>query len=75
MRPFYEQAVSNLDRSMHRSLWAKVAHSSSIEGSQMTKNTASGLKSHEHLYSIACNLVYTNAILQTHTIHIMTYAV
>jgi hypothetical protein len=41
VRPFYEQAVSNHDRSMHRSLWAYVAHSSFIEGSHTTKNTAS----------------------------------
>jgi hypothetical protein len=40
--PFYEWAVSNLDRSMHRSLWVLVAHSLFIEGSHMTKNTASG---------------------------------
>jgi hypothetical protein len=38
MRPFYERAVSNLDRSMHRSLWVKVAHRSFT-----TKNTASGV--------------------------------
>ena len=43
MRPLYERAVSNLDRSMHRSLWVLVAHSSFIEGSRMTKNTASAL--------------------------------
>ncbi len=41
VRPIYERVVSDLDRSMHRSLWALVAHSSFIEGSQMTKNTAS----------------------------------
>jgi hypothetical protein len=41
--PFYEWAVSDLDRSMHRSLWVYVAHSSLIEGSHMTKNTASVL--------------------------------
>jgi hypothetical protein len=33
--------VSDLNRSMHRSLWVEVAHSSFIEGSRMTKNTAS----------------------------------
>ncbi len=38
--PFYEQAVSDLDRSMHRS---QVAHSSFIEGSHTTKNSASVL--------------------------------
>jgi hypothetical protein len=42
VRPFFERAVSNLDRSMHISLWVKVAHSSFIEGSHATKNTASG---------------------------------
>ncbi len=42
VRPFYERSVSDLDRSMHRSLWVYVAHSSFIEGSHMTKNTASG---------------------------------
>ncbi len=43
MRPFYKQAVSDLDpyRSMHRAVL--VAHSSFIEGSHMTKNTASDL--------------------------------
>ncbi len=40
VRPFYEQAVSDLDRSMHRSLWVQVAHSSFMEGLLMTKNTA-----------------------------------
>jgi hypothetical protein len=44
VRPFCEQALSNLDRPMHRSLWTWVAHSSFIEGSHMTNNTASGLK-------------------------------
>ncbi len=34
--------MSNLDRKMHRSLWVLVAHSSFIEGSLTTKNTASG---------------------------------
>ncbi len=42
VRPFDERAVSDLDRSMHRSLWALVTHSSFIEGSHTTKNTASG---------------------------------
>ncbi len=41
VRPLYEQAVSDKDRSMHRSLWAQVAHSLFIEGSHVTKNTAS----------------------------------
>ncbi len=42
MQPFYEQAVSDLGpwRSVHRPV--KVAHSLFIEGSHMTKNTASG---------------------------------
>ncbi len=35
--------VSDLDRYMHRSLWVYVAHSSFIEGSHITKNTASDL--------------------------------
>jgi hypothetical protein len=41
VRPFYENAVSDLDplRSMHRPVW--VAHSLLIEGSPTTKNTAS----------------------------------
>ncbi len=38
VRPFYEPAVSDLDRSMHRSLWVLVAHNSFIEGSHTTKN-------------------------------------
>ncbi len=42
VRPFYERAVSDLDRSIHRSLWVQVAHRSFIEGSPMTKNTAPG---------------------------------
>ncbi len=44
VRPAYERAVSDLDRSMHISLWVWVAHSLFIEGSHMTKNTASGIK-------------------------------
>ncbi len=36
VRSFYEQAVIK-----HRSLWVQVAHSSFIEGSHTTKNTAS----------------------------------
>ncbi len=43
VRPFYEQAVSNLDRSMYISLWVKAAHISFIEGSHATKNMASDL--------------------------------
>ncbi len=43
VRPFYERAVSDLDRSMYRSLWIYVAHSSFTEGSHTTKNMASGL--------------------------------
>ncbi len=42
VQPFYEQGVSNLDRSMHISLWVKVTHSSFIEGSHMTKYSAFG---------------------------------
>ncbi len=42
VRPFYERAVSDLDRSMHISLWVWVAHSSFIGGLHTTKNTASG---------------------------------
>ncbi len=37
----YERAVSELDRSIHTSLWASVAHNSFIEGSHTNKNTAS----------------------------------
>ncbi len=40
VRPFYEQAVSNLDRSLHRSLLVLVAHSLFIEGAHTTKSTA-----------------------------------
>jgi hypothetical protein len=43
VRPFYERAVSDLGRPMHRSLWVYVAHSSFIEVSHTTKNTASGV--------------------------------
>ncbi len=42
VRPSYEQAVSDLDRSMHISLWVWVARSSFIEGSHTTKDMASG---------------------------------
>ncbi len=43
VRPFYERVVSDLgpQRSIHRPVW--VAHSSFIEGSHTTKNTASVL--------------------------------
>jgi hypothetical protein len=40
-QPFYEWTVSDLDRSMHRSLWVLFSHSSFIEGLHTTKNTAS----------------------------------
>jgi hypothetical protein len=36
--------VSDLYRSMHRSLWVYVALSTFIEGSHMTKNTSSEVK-------------------------------
>ncbi len=49
VRPFCERAVNNLDRSMHRSLWVQVAHSSFIVGSHRAKNMAS---SHNHLQLI-----------------------
>jgi hypothetical protein len=41
VRPFYEWAVSDLDRSMHRSLWFYVTHSTYIHRSHTTKNMAS----------------------------------
>ncbi len=44
VRSSYEQPVSDLDRSMHRSLWVWVTHSSFIEGSHTTKNMTSGNK-------------------------------
>ncbi len=40
VRPFYERAVSDLDRAMNRSLWVLVTHSSFIEGLLTTKNAA-----------------------------------
>ncbi len=40
--PSMNELWCDMDRSMHRSLWAYVTHSSFIEGSHMTKNTASG---------------------------------
>ncbi len=43
VRPFYERAVSDLGRPMHRSLWVYVAHNSVIEVSHATKNMASGV--------------------------------
>jgi hypothetical protein len=39
--PFYEWAVSDMDRSMHRSLLVLVAHNLFVEGSHIPKNTAS----------------------------------
>jgi hypothetical protein len=39
--PFYERTVSDLGRSMNRSLWIYATDSSFIEGSCTTKNTAS----------------------------------
>ncbi len=42
VQPFYEQAVSDLDSSVHRVLWVQVAHSLFIEGSHMIKNMVSG---------------------------------
>ncbi len=36
--------MSDLDRSVHRSLWVLVTHSSFIVGLHTTKNTASGYK-------------------------------
>ncbi len=44
VQPFYERAVSNLDSSLHISLWVQVAHSSFIEGLHTTKNMASVLR-------------------------------
>jgi hypothetical protein len=41
VRPFHERAVSDLGRYMHRSPWVMIPHSSFIEGSHTTKNTAS----------------------------------
>ncbi len=43
VRPFYEWAVRDLDRPMHRSLWVYVTHSLLIEGSHTTNNTTSAL--------------------------------
>ncbi len=40
--PFYEPAVSDLDKSMHRSLWVYVTHSLLVEVLHTTKNMASG---------------------------------
>jgi hypothetical protein len=37
VQPFYERAVSDLKRSLQRSLWVWVTHSSFLEGSHMTK--------------------------------------
>ncbi len=51
VQPFYERAVSNLGRSIYRSLWVYVAHSSFIEGLLKTKNTASGLNLIKHFMS------------------------
>ncbi len=53
VRPVYEWAVSDLDRPMHWSLWALVAHSSYTEGSHTTKNTAS-----EFIGWVKCQIGY-----------------
>jgi hypothetical protein len=58
VRPFYEQAVSNLDKSMHRSLWVWVTHSSFIEGSHMTKNTATDI--------LFCDILSTDVLFLRH---------
>ncbi len=42
---------------MHGSLWVYVAHSSFIEGSYMTKNTASGLTFYDLFYLLVNNEV------------------
>jgi hypothetical protein len=45
--------VSDLDRSMHMSLWVWVAHSSFIEGSHTTKNTANVKRFYETVPRLA----------------------
>ncbi len=69
VRPFYQWVVSDLDRSMHRSLLVYVTHSLFIEGTHTTKNTASELltnflqlpcKPHENFVRIFMNLVWTS---------------
>ncbi len=54
VRPFYEQAVSGLDRLMHRSLWVLVAHNSFMEGSHTTKNTVS-----DHLCTLVLTMIWS----------------
>ncbi len=44
VQPSYEQTVSDLDRSMHISVCAKVTHSSFIGGWHTTKNMASACR-------------------------------
>jgi hypothetical protein len=69
VQPFYEQAVSNLDRSMHRSLWVQGTHRSFIEGSHMTKNTPSAT---QKIYSLFLwiatfqKMFYNNRNIQAH---------
>ncbi len=57
VRPLYERAVSNQDRSMHRSLWVYVAHSLFIEGSHKTKNTASGHPGHLLVVAVGVGVI------------------
>ncbi len=45
--------MSDLDRSMHGSLWVLVAHTSFIEGSHTTKNTASVQLFRAAIYQLA----------------------
>jgi hypothetical protein len=60
--------VSDLDRSMHRSPWVYIAHSSFIEGSQTTKNTASEavfLVFSYHSGSVTLTIAVGNFLLAT----------
>ncbi len=60
--------MSNLDRSMHRSLWVEVAHSSFLEGSHMTKNTASGMiKIDFYGVSLKINVILSSTFLKITT--------
>jgi hypothetical protein len=76
--------VSNLDRSMHRSLWVLVAHSSFIEGSHTTKNywvPTAPAASTEHcpmwrdLYVTYSNKVLSNFVINCFTLIFVVEAV
>jgi hypothetical protein len=57
--------VSDLDRFMNISLWVQVAHSSFIEGSHTTKNTASVHFMHEQTKKLHQTLHLLNDLYES----------